>query len=272
MTDESFNELGWPESKPEPEPEEQIITKTCEKHGDYQSKGMVIGFMKNKTIFTGCPKCSEERKREEEEQRQADALERKRRHHERFLEMANIPHRFKARNFDNFEAADAKQKKALAVCRTYAEEFEQNHKQGKGLILSGKPGTGKSHLAAAIIQSLYTKHQGQYMTLMELIRLVRGTWHKNSEKSEAQVLKELIHIDLLVIDEIGVQYGTDGEQNIIFDVLDGRYREQMPTILLTNQDKEGLTKCIGERVFDRLRETSTWVSFDWESYRPKARN
>lgn len=269
MTDESFNELGWPESKPEPE--EVTVSKTCDKHGEYLAKQMKIKFLNDKPIFTSCPTCNKERYQEEEERRKAEGLERKRRHHERFLEMANIPHRFKARNFDNFEAADAKQKKALAVCRTYAEEFEQNYKQGKGLILSGKPGTGKSHLAAAIIQSLYTKHQGQYMTLMELIRLVRGTWHKNSEKSEAQVLKELIHIDLLAIDEIGVQYGTDGEQNIIFDVLDGRYREQMPTILLTNQDKEGLTKCIGERVFDRLRETSTWVSFDWESYRPKAR-
>lgn len=264
MTDESFN-------KPEFKMDKVEENRDCEKHGTYLAEKMTLHFMKGRVVYSQCPACKAEIEAAEELKRQAEETERKKRHYEHFLGLSNIPHRFKERNFDNFQPETAKHEKALAVCRKYAEEFDQNFKLGKSLILSGKPGTGKSHLAAAVIQSLYPKRQGQYLTLMELIRLVRGTWHKNSEKSEAQVLKELIYIDLLVIDEIGVQYGTDGEQNIIFDVLDGRYREQMPTILLTNQDKEGLAKCIGERVFDRLRETATWVSFDWESYRPKAR-
>jgi len=76
---------------------------------------------------------------------------------------------------------------------------------------------------------------------------------------------------LLVLDEIGVQYGTDGEQTILFDVLDRRYRDLKPSILLTNQDKAGFKQYIGERVFDRLTETSKWVAFDWQSYRATAR-
>lgn len=265
MTDEFFK-------KPDFSMEKTEELRDCEKHGQYLAERTVIQFMRNKVIYSQCPACKAEAEQAEERQRQEEEMERKKRHYEKFLGLANIPHRFRERNFDNFQPETQKHEKALAICKKYADEFDQNYRKGKSLILSGKPGTGKSHLAAAIIQALYPKHQGQYLTLMELIRLVRGTWHKNSEKSETQVLKELIGIDLLVIDEIGVQYGTDGEQNIIFDVLDGRYREQLPTILLTNQDKEGLAKCIGERVFDRLRETATWVSFDWESYRPKARN
>jgi DNA replication protein DnaC len=75
----------------------------------------------------------------------------------------------------------------------------------------------------------------------------------------------------LVIDEIGVQYGTEGEQTILFDVLDIRYRDQMPTILLTNQDMAGARQFLGDRTWDRIRETGRWVSFDWESFRPQAR-
>lgn len=264
MTDESFKRLDTGIEK-------IPTTLVCAVHGEYLGEKLIIKILKNREVNSECPKCKEEKERVDRERIRADEMERKRRHYEKFLSMSNIPHRFKERNFENFVASNAKQEKALQVCQSFADEFEQNYKQGKSLILSGKPGTGKSHLAAAVIQSLYPNYQGQYMTLMDMIRLVRGTWSRNSEKSEAQVLKELCFIDLLVIDEIGVQYGTDGEQNIIFDVLDGRYREQVPTIMLTNQDKEGLQKCIGERVFDRLRETSTWVSFDWESYRPKAR-
>ena len=68
-----------------------------------------------------------------------------------------------------------------------------------------------------------------------------------------------------------MQYGTDGEQTIVFDVLDRRYREVRPTLILTNQDKAGLKAFVGERTFDRLVETCRWVPFDWPSYRPQAR-
>ena len=109
------------------------------------------------------------------------------------------------------------------------------------------------------------------MTCMDLIRAVRDTWRRDSEKTETQVLSYLERLDLLVIDEVGVQYGTDGEITILFDVLDRRYREVRPTILLTNQDKDGFKKFIGERTFDRLSETCRWVPFDWASFRPQAR-
>ena len=71
--------------------------------------------------------------------------------------------------------------------------------------------------------------------------------------------------------EVGVQYGTDGEQNILFEVLDRRYRDMLPTILLANQSKDGLKQFLGERAYDRLTETGRIVAFEWESYRPHAR-
>jgi DNA replication protein DnaC len=112
---------------------------------------------------------------------------------------------------------------------------------------------------------------GQYMTCMELIQILRSTWRKDSEVSELRMLDRFAKIPLLVIDEVGVQYGTDSEQNHLFDVLDRRYREMMPTILLTNQDKDGFKTFVGERVYDRMTECARWVSFTWQSYRPQAR-
>jgi DNA replication protein DnaC len=76
-------------------------------------------------------------------------------------------------------------------------------------------------------------------------------------------------IGLLIIDEVGVQYGTEGEQVIMFDIINRRYRDAMPTILITNLGKEGFKKYLGERSFDRLRENGIWVPFDWESHRGK---
>lgn len=241
----------------------------CEKHGAYIASG--VRYLGKREIWTECPDCTSER---ESAERAADADRKAREAQARLealLEQAAIPERFIGRSFANFKASTPAQMQALSVLRSYANEFEHNLKTGRGLILSGLPGTGKSHLAAAVLQTILPAHCGLYLTCLGLIRMVRSTWRRDNSKSETEVMRTLTRVPLLVVDEIGVQYGTEGEQTILFDVLDARYRSMQPTILLTNQNKEGLKTFLGERSYDRLTETSRWVAFDWESYRPQAR-
>lgn len=246
--------------------EKQTRPGNCENHGPYTSTLLFKG-----GVWSRCPECQRLLKEHaEKKQAEREAMELRERIQAR-LGRAAIPKRFIGRTFDGFTVSTDAQKKARDVCREYANNFRENSRAGMGLVLSGKPGTGKSHLASAIMQHVIGTHSTQYVTCMDVIRMIRETWRKDSEQSERRVLESLGRIDLLVIDEIGVQYGTDGEQTILFDVLDIRYRDQMPTILLTNQDMAGAKKFLGERTWDRIRETGKWVSFDWDSYRPQAR-
>lgn len=238
---------------------------SCPDHGAYTSSN-VFG-----RIWSKCPTCTAAEDAARRVTEEAETAKRKDEAHRRMLASARIPSRFIGRTFDNFHAETEAQRHALTIARDYAESFRNHYARGAGLVLAGMPGTGKSHLAAAILQALMLAYDGCYMTCMDLIRSVRETWRRDSEKSETQVLGYLQYLDLLVIDEVGVQYGTDGEQTVIFDVLDRRYREMRPTVILTNQDKDGFKGFVGERTFDRLVETSRWVPFDWASYRPTAR-
>lgn len=241
----------------------------CPDHGDFKASG--VRYLGKREIWTGCPVCEESRlavERQAEAERKAELA---RQRIESMIEESAIPARFIGRTFDNFNASTDSQRAALKATREFAANFWTHRKRGTGLILSGLPGTGKSHLAGAVLQAIMPQHAGLYITCMGLIRAVRATWRKDSERSEAHVLNMLCTVPLLVLDEIGVQYGTDGEQTILFDVLDRRYRDLQPTILITNQAKDGFKQFVGERSFDRLVETSRWVSFDWESYRPTAR-
>lgn len=241
----------------------------CRQHGVYESAG--TRYMGVREIWTGCPDCEEANiadERQKEANRKAEVARAKM---EELLHEAAIPARFIGRTLDNFRVETQQQGAALAIARAYVEQFEIVRKRGDGLVFSGLPGTGKSHLATAILQAILPEHCGLYMTCMGMIRTIRGTWRKDSERGETEVLNTIARAPLLVLDEIGVQYGTDGEQTIIFDVLDRRYRDMMPTVLLTNQAKQGFKDFIGERSFDRLTETGRWVSFDWQSYRPQAR-
>lgn len=245
------------------------IVKSCDLHGSYPSNG--VRYFGTREIWTRCPSCEDARLAAERQAQAQEQADRARRQMECLLDQAAIPARFMGRTLDNFNASTDDQISALQIAREYVEDFEQNFKRGNSLIFSGMPGTGKSHLATAILQALMPAHCGVYTTCMNVIRAVRGTWRKDSEHSETQILNGYAEVPLLVLDEIGVQYGTDGEQTILFDVLDRRYRDMKPSIFLTNQNKKGFKDFIGERTFDRLTETARWVPFDWASYRPTAR-
>ena len=249
----------------------------CATHGTYTSSG--ARYMGKREIWTRCPSCDEAEiaaARQEEATRKADQERKKLELH---IQAAAIPARFIGRSLENFCAETTEQKRALSISREFVAQFGSKGHRGDSLIFLGAPGTGKSHLATAIIQALLPKECGLYLTTSGLIRAVRSTWRKDSEHSETEVLKEFSNVPMLVIDEIGVQYGTDSEQNILFEVLDRRYREMRSTILLANlrlkrekpEDLAGLREVLGERIYDRLTETARIVTFEGESYRIRAR-
>lgn len=89
--------------------------------------------------------------------------------------------------------------------------------------------------------------------------------------TESEMIDRFVEIDLLVVDEVGVQAKSDNERNILFSVINGRYEEMKPTIILSNETLKEVKEIIGERAFDRLREGGGRAfSLQWDSYRSKA--
>jgi DNA replication protein DnaC len=238
--------------------------EVCDKHGAFESKNLF------RNVWTRCPICSKERDEAIRAEAEAEKARERERKHREALHYSAIPARFIGRTFDNYRATTNEQRQALTVARDYSENFDRYAAKGQGLVFMGKPGTGKSHLAAAILQ-VHMQRNVRYMTCLDLIRAIRETWRRDSERSERKVLDIIRGLELLVLDEVGAQYGTEGEQTILFDVLDMRYRDLTPTVILSNQHADGLKAYLGERTFDRLRETSQVVQFLWDSHRPQAR-
>ena len=94
--------------------------------------------------------------------------------------------------------------------------------------------------------------------------------YKSDRVTELQALEEFIKPDILVLDEIGMQLGTDSEHLLLFSLLNGRYEELKPTIVISNLTLEEVKKYLNDRIYDRLRENGGGVlAFDWESWRQK---
>ena len=241
--------------------------RTCPKHNVAYTSTNFIG-----EHWTECPKCMMERKEKEAlEQLKADKhreQEREQRIWAAKIGSAAIPERFKDRTLDSYVAKTSGQQKALAFAKEYAENFDQVIKTGRSAIFVGKPGTGKTHLAIGIALSIMQQQRSPvFVTVQRLIRRVKDSW-RTKEETESDVINAFASPDLLILDEVGVQFGSEFEKQILFDVLNERYEKLKPSILLSNIHSDQLSDYLGERVTDRLRENGgALIGFNWDSYR-----
>lgn len=184
---------------------------------------------------------------------------------------SGIAERFKHCTFANYDIGDDLAKaRVLDICRSYSQSFPERYQKGQSLILSGNVGTGKTHLASAMIQSIVREHMACAVitTAAEIARVVRASFAKGAGYTELDVLEELASVDLLVIDEVGVQSSSDFAPGLMHEVIDRRYQKVVPTIVVTNQLPEALPRFLGDRAVDRLRQGGgRLLSFTWSSAR-----
>ncbi len=173
-------------------------------------------------------------------------------------------------NFIPFGKDKEKQLYVLSVARDFADDFDRHRRIGTWLLFMGNVGTGKSHLCAAVINQLVRAGRTALFTKApRLLREVKETFNRDSEVTQSEIIARMGELDLLVIDEVGIQFGTDTERMILYEILDLRYEAMRPVILTTNiTDLKSLERLLGARIIDRLFEgESKIVFFDWESHR-----
>lgn len=169
-------------------------------------------------------------------------------------------------SFDNFVVSNELQAKALHRAKSWLNKSSENF---GGFIFSGSCGTGKNHLASAIGNKLLEYGKSiLVITVPDMMMKFRETYQKGSTVTESQLMDMFCRVDLLVLDDVGVQHGKTNESVLLFQIIDRRASSRKATSILTNLDDKQLTEVLSERVVDRLRMGGgIWVNFDWESYR-----
>jgi DNA replication protein DnaC len=178
-------------------------------------------------------------------------------------------------NFIPFGKDKEKQLYVLSIARDFADDFNRHRRIGTWLLFMGNVGAGKSHLCAAVINQLVRAGRTALFTKApRLLREVKETFNRDSEVTQSEIIARMGELDLLVIDEVGIQFGTDTERMILYEILDLRYESMRPVILTTNiTDLKSLEKLLGPRIIDRLFEgESKIVFFDWASHRRFSRS
>jgi len=241
----------------------------CEKHGAYEvtymtsmrRSGGVMAFDNCMTCATEKEVADEIRKKKEDAARD---IENKKKRRESSRVDAGISKRNLYKTFDDYNCSNEGQTKAKNDCMRYVETFPHE----KSMLMVGGVGTGKTLLASAMLDKIVDDHRCRIVKLIDLVRSLKATWAKDSEYTEEWLIDWYSNIDLLIIDEVGSQFGSDTEKLFVFDIIDGRYQNKNPTVLISNLDIDGIKDAIGERCVDRLREGGgMMVAFDWSSSR-----
>lgn len=217
----------------------------CEKHGEFEAI-VIIG----RNRKPECPKCLKEREAEYEFKQQMLFFE----------NVLHIPKMHQLNNFLNFRTENEVQKKALKIIKDLAME-----NKNKNVLLYGKSGTGKSHLLVASVKAF--RGERLYTTWERIDLCIRATYSQASRYTECELLKHLIELDFLAIDEIEKGADTENKRAKLSFIFRERYENLRPTYLAGNCNERWIKEFLDESVLDRFVENGISFNFNWKSYR-----
>lgn len=206
----------------------------------------VVILEKERTPMCLCRCEIEKRQREEEERERV-----------RFAERVD---RLRAEAFPEalmkgwtFAADDKKNEKISTVARNYAENFARMREDGKGLLLFGKTGRGKSFAAACIANALIDKGYPVIMTNFARIRnTLQGLFDGRQE-----YLDSFNRPPLLILDDLAAESKSEYMQEIVYEIINSRSLTGLPLIVTTNLTADELkhpADMTNQRTFSRLFE------------------
>lgn len=247
------------------------VKTMCPLHGEYlENQVWLSGQIKEVSECPECFKLKEARRAIDEEKARKEEAERNRK--QRIVE-TRMPLEYQTKDFSTFIQETDSQKAAFKLARRFVKGWEKAKAGGYGLLFLGSCGTGKTHLACAIMIELlkeYAFSYPRYYKASEIFSSVRSTYQAGSTTNEEETLKFFSSIQLLVIDEVGVQKGSEAEKRILFSILDNRVTSNKPTILLSNLGPKALEELLGDRLYDRVRSKCVPMLFAGPSMRKPA--
>ena len=195
--------------------------------------------------------------RQERQQAEREKLER--------YEKSGVPERYFNEALDTYKITNEMQATAAKAATNFLHAVKCG--EFKSLVLIGSAGTGKTHLACAIIREA----GGKYRTAPDIVEEMRRAKSFTANDTEADIIKYYGHVPLLVIDEIGRGIASTDEKYMLYQILNARYNTRKPTVLISNHKKADFLQYIGVAAADRLVESAEIWELNGESYRRELR-
>jgi DNA replication protein DnaC len=196
------------------------------------------------------------------------------------MKWANIPIEFKNLKVNEFETEiyvkECDKEKARFVKKIsveYVRKFKKIRESGKGLYLySEVKGSGKTRMAISIGNALANTYKVSlfFTTTINLLDEIKNTFdNKNTElnNNEKSILENIKNIEVLIVDDVGVEKPTPWVNEIFYSILNERMINKKITIFTSNVNIEDLQ--LDERIVDRINKMAMPIAFPSESIRSR---
>lgn len=191
-----------------------------------------------------CKCADEERTRQEKLRKQAERAA-------RIMQMKSVGFTDAVMKDWTFAKDDKANSKVSELAMKYVQKFDTAREKGNGLILCGTVGTGKTFIAACIVNALIERGVPCLMTnFTRIINTLSGM-----RENKQGYIDKINDCDLLVIDDFSVERQTEYAQEIVYEVIDSRYRTGYPLIVTTNLTRQELLSpatVAKQRIYSRL--------------------
>jgi len=211
------------------------------------------------------------------------------------LSAARIPKRYEHCELASYTTDFPGAHPSLALAQLTATRFahEYDPRDGTGLLIIGKIGTGKTHLAVGITKELILNKGVSclFYDYRELLKEIQNSYNSTVQTTELDVLRPIFETEVLVLDELGAVKPTEWVWDTVSLILNTRYNDNRTTIITTNfEDQpaaavngagsavraatraETLGDRIGERMRSRLHEMCRVIKMEGEDFRQKFRS
>ena len=178
---------------------------------------------------------------------------------------SGVPERYFKESLDTYQITNEMQATAAKAATNFLHAVKCG--EFKSLVMLGNAGTGKTHLACAIIREA----GGKYRTAPDIVEEMRRAKSFTANDTEADIIDYYAHVSLLVIDEIGRGIAATDEKYMLYQILNARYNTRKPTVLISNFTKADFLQYIGVAAADRLVESAEILEMNGESYRRELR-
>ncbi len=187
------------------------------------------------------------------------------------LSQTRIPPRYEHCSFESFDpkypGADASLGLASLKAQSFIHEFPIGT-DGRGLLLTGTIGVGKTHLAVSVLRTLVEDRgaRGIFWDYRELLKEIQHSYNPQVNSTELDILKPVFDAEVLVLDELGAQKPTDWVWDMVALILNTRYNKKRTTIITSNfpdfppgggkfSPAQNATReeTLGDRISERMR-------------------
>lgn len=188
----------------------------------------------------------------------------------KLISHSELPAMFEEFGFSSYQSNISRSaSRAYEEASDYARRFDEHARTGKGLILSGSVGCGKTHLAVAIMRHVLERFEAPslFVTVPGLLEAERRSYDGDGATGSIETAK---NAELLILDDLGAERGTEWTQEKLFYLINHRYAQGLPIVATTNFELQEAAQRIGPRSMSRLAERCTWLLVEGEDYRLRA--